>query len=144
MEASLQVGDAEQIIVEGVVSGPLSDSMRGRLAFKYNEDDGWQENRVTGENFMQTNMWGIRGHLDIDISDRVNLLLSGSYSEIDNKLYIPVVHNIFIDVFAPGTSGFINPKGISDKRCYLHRFFLMIHPDDTDVGFGLRDAQTGS
>ncbi len=37
------VGRYNQVVVDGAVSGPLSDSLQGRLAFIYNEDDGWME-----------------------------------------------------------------------------------------------------
>jgi iron complex outermembrane receptor protein len=38
------VGRYNQVVVDGAISGPLSDSLQGRLAFIYNEDDGWMEN----------------------------------------------------------------------------------------------------
>lgn len=39
----------EGISVEGAVSGPLTDSLRGRLAVKYIDRDGYLNNAITGE-----------------------------------------------------------------------------------------------
>ena len=44
----LTIGSFSQIIIDGAVSGPLTDSMQGRIAFISNEDDGWMESIVPG------------------------------------------------------------------------------------------------
>src|SRR5690606_11395023 len=38
--------EARQRYVEGAVSGPLSDVLRSRLAFRYDESSGWLKNRA--------------------------------------------------------------------------------------------------
>ncbi len=42
--ASVQIGQNSQVILEGAVGGPISDDVRGRIAFKSNTDDGYQKN----------------------------------------------------------------------------------------------------
>ena len=80
--ASFQTGSFDQTIVEAVVSGPLSDSVRGRLAYKFNRDHGFL-NDISGNRQVgaQDGTWALRGQLDIDVTDDVSLLLSSSYSE---------------------------------------------------------------
>ena len=46
--ANLTVGSFNQVVVDGAVSGPLSETMQGRLALIYNKDDGWMESIVPG------------------------------------------------------------------------------------------------
>ena len=36
--------EAEEQVYEGAISGPLTDQLRGRLAFRYNDVDGWMKN----------------------------------------------------------------------------------------------------
>ena len=83
-EAYLEAGGGAYAhrIVEGAVSGPLTDSMRGRLSFKYNEDDGWQDNIGSGGgDFAVTDVVTIRGQLDIDLNEDLSLLVKASYYE---------------------------------------------------------------
>ncbi len=44
----LTVGSYNQVILDGALSGPLSESVQGRLAFIINQDDGWMESIVPG------------------------------------------------------------------------------------------------
>lgn len=36
--------EADEVITEGVISGPITDSLSGRIALRYNEMDGWLRN----------------------------------------------------------------------------------------------------
>jgi len=68
--------------IEGAVSGPFSDRVRGRLAVKQEQADGWWENRAPGgKDTMETNALGVRGHLEFDVTDKLLARLSISYSE---------------------------------------------------------------
>ena len=46
--ANLTFGSFNQVVAEGAVSGPFTDSLQGRLAVIYNQDDGWMESIVPG------------------------------------------------------------------------------------------------
>ncbi|MBL4672628.1 MAG: TonB-dependent receptor [Arenicella sp.] len=78
----ITVGDYGQVGVTGVVSGPLSDTVRGRLAIYHNQDDGYIENRI-GEDKRADDTTSVRGILDIDFGESSNLLLIGQHTEID-------------------------------------------------------------
>lgn len=72
-------------IVETAISGPISDQVRGRLALKYHQDDGFQDNQgPAGGKLGVTDRLMGRAHLDIDINDEVNLLLSLEASDTDD------------------------------------------------------------
>ena len=72
-------------IVETAISGPISDQVRGRLALKYHQDDGFQDNQgPAGGKLGVTDRITGRAHLDIDINDDMNLLLSLEASDADD------------------------------------------------------------
>lgn len=53
----------------GVVSGPLTDTVRGRASAFYDENDGYYENAFTGDDIGGAERWGVRGALSMDIGD---------------------------------------------------------------------------
>ena len=82
--ASFQYGSYDQLIFEGGVGGPISDRVRARVAFKYHEDDGWQDNDFTGTDFAVTDSLAGRAMLDIDLTDNFNVLFNIHGGDIDN------------------------------------------------------------
>lgn len=74
--------------VEGFVSGGITDSVQGRLAFKTTQrGDGWQESTTRNDELGEKDATAFRGILNIDFSEDVNLLLIGHYikDESENK-----------------------------------------------------------
>ena len=87
-EAEIEVGasDDEEYFVRGVLSGPLSDNVRGRVAAMYLDRDGYQENYNPGvDDLSGQETVAIRGKLDIDFSDDVTLRLSADYTDNDHS-----------------------------------------------------------
>ncbi len=61
--------------VNGVVSGPINDKVRGRLAGEFKESDGWMTNPI-GQNSEPTReSWALRGSLEWDLTDTSQLYL---------------------------------------------------------------------
>ncbi len=72
--------------VLGVVSGPLSETVRARLAIQTNnQDDGWVENIYDGEGYGQVNDQAGRLSVDIDASESTELRFRGEYGEWRNQ-----------------------------------------------------------
>lgn len=86
--AKAQIGSFGQNILEGAVSGAITDAVRGRLAAKYNNDDGWQENVVNGDEFAVTDVFAIRAQLEIDLSDSLTVLLKANYQDDDSTTFL--------------------------------------------------------
>ena len=87
---SAQYGSYDERILEGAVSGPLSDKIRGRIAAKYQEDDGWQENLATGrDDFGSTDSLAFRGMLDVDFTGNLNALFSVHHSDLERNVAQP-------------------------------------------------------
>ena len=78
----LTVGEYSKVRSEGALSGPLSDSVQGRLSFSTDHHDGFYEN-ATGPDLVENATINLRGQLNIDLSDQTSLLLSTRYSDTD-------------------------------------------------------------
>jgi iron complex outermembrane receptor protein len=79
---------------QGYVSGPLGDSLRGRLAFNYTEQEGFVDNVYVSDDEPEDERWGVRGILAWDISDVTALSLKLETGESDtdgrtNQLVAP-------------------------------------------------------
>jgi iron complex outermembrane receptor protein len=76
-------GRFDSLHFEGAVSGPLGNAVRGRLAGRYEDADGWWENKLPGgKDTMETKFYGLRGQLEVDLSEQ----LRGSfYASIDKR-----------------------------------------------------------
>lgn len=81
--ASVSYGSYAETIVEGVVSGPLREGLRGRVAFKRTHNDGWQTNAVDGQKLNDTNSFGYRAKLAMDIEGggQAHLNVNGSRAD---------------------------------------------------------------
>ncbi|MEH6695828.1 MAG: TonB-dependent receptor [Hyphomonas sp.] len=66
----------EELKSEGFVSGPLSDAVRGRLAFMYrDQSEGHVFNEFYGEDSPQIEDGAVRGQLEFDATDRTLILV---------------------------------------------------------------------
>lgn len=63
---------SEGYSVEGAVSGPLLDTLRGRFAFRHDDRDGWVDNNNTGTPEQTKDDITARLILDFDVTDTVN------------------------------------------------------------------------
>jgi iron complex outermembrane receptor protein len=75
-------GEYDQIRVAGALGGGLSDTVSGRFAFSYENDDGYQENTI-GDDLNDTNNISTRGQLLFEPSDDLSVLINTRYSEDD-------------------------------------------------------------
>ncbi|MGI9286112.1 MAG: TonB-dependent receptor [Pseudomonadales bacterium] len=105
------VGSDDLLRLEGGIGGPVSDSVRGRIAYKSTDRDGYGKNEFTGNDIDDADKQSIRGHLQFDFSDDVSLLLSAEqHQEDDAGLGLKLVETLnAIDPqfpAAPGEGGF--------------------------------------
>jgi outer membrane receptor protein involved in Fe transport len=69
-----ELGSYDLFRGEAYVSGPFSDTVRGRLAVAATQGGAWQRNRETGASLGDQNRLAIRGQLEIDVTDRLTVL----------------------------------------------------------------------
>lgn len=116
----------------GVVSGPLTDSLRGRLVVKYNEAGGFIENRATGDDDPEIEELVFRGSLAWDLSDRLTLDLKAEMSsyDVDGRHLQMVEGGRFAELFASVDPNY--EEVLDDRRSANNPVFGRDF-DDTDA-----------
>jgi iron complex outermembrane receptor protein len=72
--------------LEGFVSGPFNDRVRGRLAAKaIKSGEGWQKSLTRDDELGEQDMRALRAMLDIDLSDNVTLSFKAHYVKDDGE-----------------------------------------------------------
>jgi outer membrane receptor protein involved in Fe transport len=75
----------EETELQGYVSGPLSENVRGRLAFLTREmDEGWIENTYYDQNEPQTDEWAARGSIEWDVNENLLIKAKLEHGDWDN------------------------------------------------------------
>ena len=78
-------GNYNAISVEGAISGPITgEKLRGRIAAKLEERDGWGTNLFNGKDIDDVKSRSIRAMLDFAPSETVSFLLTGEYFKRDD------------------------------------------------------------
>lgn len=80
---SLTLGDYNQVLVKGDITGPLTDTMAFSLSGSVNSRDGYYTNLVDGEEYGDRNRWGVRGQLLLVPTDNLEFRFIADYDEID-------------------------------------------------------------
>jgi outer membrane receptor protein involved in Fe transport len=80
---SLTLGEYNQVLVKGDISGPLTETMAFSLSGSVNSRDGYYTNLVDGEEYGDRNRWGVRGQLLLLPTDNLEFRFIADYDEID-------------------------------------------------------------
>ena len=82
-------GNYDALHLEGAVSGGLTDTLAGRVAFQSSNDDGWMLNRLTGEDVNATDFYSWRAKLEWTPQENLSFLwsVSGSQDRSDSFSY---------------------------------------------------------
>ncbi len=82
---TLDAGNYDALGVGLFVSGPISDSVTGRLALRQYQDDGFYKNAyLDRSDTNDRDELSLRGRLNWAVSDRLDLGFSAGYIDIDN------------------------------------------------------------
>jgi iron complex outermembrane receptor protein len=108
--ARVTVGDYDLLGLEGAISGPISDRVRGRAAFKSEDRGGFGTNPMTGTEVDDLNRQMFRGHLQFLPSDDVDILLSAEvYTQDDASRALKFRREAFPGVARLAAPGFARP-----------------------------------
>jgi outer membrane receptor protein involved in Fe transport len=90
----------DETILELTLSGPLSDRVRGRLAARTRDSDGYMRNATLNRNEPEREDWTIRGLLEFDVSDNLMATVKVEVGEFD-------VHGRHVEIVneKPATAG---------------------------------------
>lgn len=107
--AEATIAEQDEYRVKGTVSGPLADTLRARLSGFYNDVGGHIDNVATGKDKNGFRSWGLRGKLDWDATERLNLLLTADYRKTDadccQPQYLQVTTPLLASLIAPVVAG---------------------------------------
>ncbi len=76
-------GEFNALVVKGVVTGPISESIAVSLAGGINKRDGYVTNLVNGNKTNERDRWFVRGQMLFEPSDDLKVRLIGDYGKID-------------------------------------------------------------
>jgi iron complex outermembrane receptor protein len=78
-------GNYDSLIVEGALSGPITEKFLARVAIRDESRSGFGINPVTGQDVDDSNRTMARAHLQYDFTDRFSVLLTGEYFRQDDS-----------------------------------------------------------
>jgi len=78
-------GNYDAIVLKGVVTGPLSETVAVSVAGGVNSRDGYVRDLGTGHRANERNRWFVRGQLLFKPSSDLKIRLIGDYGEIDEN-----------------------------------------------------------
>jgi len=84
-------GNRDAVVLKGVVTGPLSDTIAASLSGSYNRRDGFTSNPVTGDRTDERNRWFARGQILFEPNSEFSVRLIGDYGKI-NEICCSVVN----------------------------------------------------
>jgi iron complex outermembrane receptor protein len=74
-----------ETIFTAIVSGPLSDTLSGRLSLRKRDIDGYIDNKINNRDEMESDEWFGRGTLRWEPSDSLDITFKAELGEYDNK-----------------------------------------------------------
>lgn len=78
-------GNFDALVLKGVITGPISETIAASIAGGYNKRDGFVEDRGTGEKENERNRWFARGQILLEPSTALSVRLIGDYGKIDEN-----------------------------------------------------------
>jgi outer membrane receptor protein involved in Fe transport len=83
-------GNYDAIVLKGVITGPLSESIAASLAAGYNRRDGYARDLVSGADLAERDRWFVRSQLLLEPNNDLSVRLIGDYGKIDETCCIVV------------------------------------------------------
>ena len=80
---SARFGNYDEIFLFGTVNGALGDTVYGKLTGFWEDDEGFQDNVVTGQKAANKDRWGARGQLRFEPSEKLMIDVALDYGELD-------------------------------------------------------------
>jgi len=108
LRASWEI-ENEESIIEGMISGPISDRVRYRIAARTRELEGYMWNGTTADDEPNREDWTVRGIIEFDISDNLLATFKAEVGEFDvTGRHIEIINE------APTPGGPFGPMSYAD------------------------------
>lgn len=123
--AQASAGRFELVETEGAISGPISDMLRGRIAWRTISRNGFGVNEFTGNDIDDDDRRALRAHLEFLPASNFDILVTGEYQKKDDRSGgLKFQELLFPEglVVVPGEGGFPTggPRDISSEFDPLH------------------------
>ena len=101
--AKVTIGDYDQFKFEGAVNGAITESLSARLSLATHDNDGYIENRLTGNNLNNANDRAVRLQLLYAPNDNLEVLFNSrrATQEMDTGFF-EYVSSVEVGVLTPG------------------------------------------
>jgi len=110
------------------VTGPIiDDKLAYRIALYYDKGDGWINDKVSGQGYLNNDRWGVRGQLlyvDGAITDRFIFNYATSHENIGANDHYGVIGDS-VPIYANGTIG---PTFAQNLWTHLHLVMTTVNP----------------
>jgi len=113
--ARATAGNYDLFVAEAALSGPFTEAIRGRVAMRSNNRNGYGINEATGTNVDDADTIAARAHLQFDVTDDIDLLLSGEiFDESDRALGLKYKRETYTNwaSFPPAQAALARPLGL--------------------------------
>ncbi len=146
------VGNYERTEFEGGISGPLTDSIRGRLSgIRTDQGEGFQDDLITGDDHGEIERTGVRAQLEVDFSDTVQGIFRYTYgrdksdsqvSRVDSLELYQAYYYTFFDGAQSDIDHYDILLGEEESRLdnTSHQFGMTFN---ADLGFATLTSVTG-
>ena len=78
-------GAYDKKLIRGSIDLPLSDGIQMKISGYFQDDDGYVRNTTTGEKLNDSDMAGIRGALQVKVTDRLTWNIAAAYMRNDGE-----------------------------------------------------------
>jgi iron complex outermembrane receptor protein len=123
-DVDVTVAELEEYRVRGTVTGPLSESTSARLTGYYNDVGGHIRNVTLDKDVNGYESLGMRGKLEWDPTDRLNLLFTADYRESEaeccSSQYILVNNPLLQQALLPVVASFNNREETENQITYFN------------------------
>jgi len=137
----IMLGDYDHYRARGVVSGPLTDKVSGRLTGTWEQRDGYVDNLwPSGDDGNDKDYWSMRGQLRIDLSDNIEALVQLSYADAGG---VGGIMETLDEYPAANTVGLVQPPPLAGSPFGVPNFqptFGDALPNPKDLNEVRRDA----
>lgn len=78
-------GNYNALVLKGMVTGPITDTLAASFAAGYNKRDGFIRDLGTGDGTNERNRWFVRGQLLFTPTEQLKVRIIGDYGKIDEN-----------------------------------------------------------
>ncbi|MHA6718849.1 TonB-dependent receptor [Sphingomonas sp. RS6] len=116
--------------IEGSLSGPLAKNVGFRLNAFYDDRDGYIRNLNTGNKLNGEESWGVRGRVDVEATDNLAVVLTGTYSRVDSDGLVRTFRSVNPGATVFGAAVADSVEGITPSD-HNYRIRLDTEPSNT-------------